>query len=440
MYQVMPYLMSLSQLFSKPMLGQLLLITQAMLCCRGRITMLGLSRWSQDSSCGYRRIQRFYSKPIDWLKVNWILIKAHRLNRKEVYLLAGDETTVSKAGKHTYGLGKFFSSIHSRHVKGLGFFSLSLIGVSSRQACPLLMEQLPAEMSRKTRASKKASTTKRSKGRPKGSKNKNHRSVELTEYLKWIQAHIKRALEMVEDSISIAYFVYDGAFGNNESLRMVKACGISMISKLQCRAALWFPYEGSYGGQGAPNKYGEKVNYSKLPKKALRSVSVEKGIEEKIFQMPLWHKSFADLINVTIIQRRRLSDQKVGRVILFSDDLELSWDHMICYYRLRFQIEFTFRDAKQFWGLEDFMNIREQSVSNAANLSMFMVNLSKSMIGKPGHQTAGGIHDLKAKAQAEFFMEKVFKTNPEIARVISFEKLKRDVGDIDCIHQTLKAA
>jgi putative transposase len=27
------------------------------------------------------------------------------------------------------------------------------------------------------------------------------------------------------------------------------------------------------------------------------------------------------------------------------------------YYSLRFQIEFNFRDAKQYWGLEDFMNM-----------------------------------------------------------------------------------
>ena len=167
---------------------------------------------------------------------------------------------------------------------------------------------------------------------------------------------------------------------------------------------------------------------------------MEKGIEEKFFQMSLRDKNFADLLNVTIIQKRRLSDGKIARVILFSDDLELSWELMIRYYRLRFQIEFTFRDAKQFWGLEDFMNIREHNVANAANLSMFMVNLSRSMIEKPFNQTVRGIHDLKAKAQAEFFMERVFKMNPEIAGVISFEKLKQDVGDIGCIHQMPKAA
>jgi len=38
-------------------------------------------------------------------------------------------------------------------------------------------------------------------------------------------------------------------------------------------------------------------------------------------------------------------------------------------------IEFNFRDAKQFWGLEDFMAVSQTAVTNAANLSLFMVNL-----------------------------------------------------------------
>lgn len=439
MYQVMPYLICLDQLFSKPMFSQLVLISQAMLCCRGRVTMLGISRWSEEPSKNYRRIQRFYSKSIDWLKVNWSLFYHARFDQQEVYLLSGDETMVNKAGQQTYGLGKFFSSVHSRHVKGLGFFSLSLVGVSSKTASPLLMEQLPADMNRKTKEIPK-STKKRPKGRPKGSQNKNNRAVELTPYLKWVQSHIQATLSLLKGKLCVAYFVYDNAFGNHESLQMVKACGLSLISKLQCRAALWFPYEGNYSGKGAPKKYGNKVDYTNLPEKALKNIRCEKKTEERVYQISLRHKSFSDLLNIIIIQKRRLSDGKIGQVILFSDDLSLGWEQMILYYRSRFQIEFTFRDAKQFWGLDDFMNIRQQTVRNAANLSMFMVNLSRSMLEKQEIPFVGSIHDLKAKAQAEFFMERIFKINPEIATVISFEKLKHDVSDIGCIHQRPIAA
>lgn len=53
---------------------------------------------------------------------------------------------------------------------------------------------------------------------------------------------------------------------------------------------------------------------------------------------------------------------------------------MIDFYSFRFQIEFNFRNAKQYWGLEDFMNTKETAVANAANLSLFMVNVAQLLL------------------------------------------------------------
>jgi putative transposase len=59
---------------------------------------------------------------------------------------------------------------------------------------------------------------------------------------------------------------------------------------------------------------------------------------------------------------------------LSSADLEQENEKIIKFYSPRFQIQQSFRDAKQYRGLEDFMNIREAAVTNAANLSLFMVS------------------------------------------------------------------
>ena len=85
--------------------------------------MLGLSLWSDSDTSPYRRIQRFYGQKRNWLLIHWTLFSNHRFNDQEAYLLVGVETTVSKSGKQTFGLGKFFSSIHSRRIPSLGFFS-----------------------------------------------------------------------------------------------------------------------------------------------------------------------------------------------------------------------------------------------------------------------------------------------------------------------------
>ena len=351
--------------------------------------------------------------------------------------MAGDETTVTKSGKWTYGLGRFFSSIYSRAVPGIGFFSLCLIGVSSRQASPLLMEQLDPAMKKYTKVKKGKPTGTGKRGRPQGSPKKNRHEVELTDYLKWIQGNIQKTLKLIGDQLQITYFVYDGAFGNNACLQMVKRCGLRLISKLQCNSALWFPYAGEYPGQGAPKKYGAKVDYGKFSPKYFRQTTCKKGVEEKIYQIQVWHRNFADLLNVTILQRRRVSDGKVAQVILFSDDLQLSWEKMLLYYRLRFQIEFTFRDAKQFWGLEDFMNIQQTPVENAANLSMFMVNLSH-ILARQTQEAKTSMLDLKARFHAAFYLEQLLKIHPQIQQVISFEKLQNAMTNIGCIHPTPK--
>jgi putative transposase len=52
-----------------------------------------------------------------------------------------------------------------------------------------------------------------------------------------------------------------------------------------------------------------------------------------------------------------LQTHKTAHVVLCSSNLTLGYAQLIDYDRLRFQLEFNFRDAKQYWGLEDFMSV-----------------------------------------------------------------------------------
>ncbi len=92
------------------------------------------------------------------------------------------------------------------------------------------------------------------------------------------------------------------------------------------------------------------------------------------------HKEFAHSLNVVILVKRNLRTQAQAHVILFSSDLTLAAATLVDSYRLRFQIEFNCRDAKQFWGLEDCMTVTPNTVTNAANLSLFTVNLSRALL------------------------------------------------------------
>jgi len=103
----------------------------------------------------------------------------------------------------------------------------------------------------------------------------------------------------------------------------------------------------------------------------------ERRLQTNIYQAQVLHHDFPVLLNVVVIVKKNLVTQAWSHVIQFSSDLVLSDENLVDYYSLRFQIEFNFRDAKQFWGLEDFMNVKPTAVTNAANLSLFMVNLSQ---------------------------------------------------------------
>ncbi len=117
---------------------------------------------------------------------------------------------------------------------------------------------------------------------------------------------------------------------------------------------------------------------------------------------------------MVIIVKTNLTTQARAHVILFSSDQTLAYATLIDYYSLRFQIEFTFRDAKQYWGLDDFMNVTATGVSNAANLSLFMVNLT-AVLRENLRQTdpQGSLLDLKARCRGYRYVTELLKLLPE---------------------------
>ena len=241
---------------------------------------------------------------------------------------------VTKSGKCTHGLDRFFSSIYSKVVPGLGFLSLSLISVERRVSYPVVLEQL--EQAQTARSPEEAQQKPKGKGKPgrrKGTKNRKRRDVELSPYLQFVQDHLKHLLELIGSHIKLEHFVFDGAFGNNDAVQMVRQIGLHLVSKLRHDSALYLPYVGPYSGRGPRKKYGDKINYQDIPDEYLKTSSMDKDkeIETKIYQMQVWHKKFADLLNVVVIVKTNLKAHQVIDVMVFSSDLDLAYDVVIDY-------------------------------------------------------------------------------------------------------------
>jgi hypothetical protein len=438
---ILALLQCLHSVVPKTTLRQCSRIVTALLVMTGRVMMLGISRWAGPGG-SYRTVQRFFSQALPWATLFWVFFRQHVYRADEVYLLVGDEVVATKAGKHTHGLDRFFASLYGKPVPGLAFFALSLISIQQRRSFPIRVEQVvrsdaeKAASKAKAEAKKRApATAKRRPGRPKGRKNTPKAGGTLTPELGRITGMLGTLLQLIAGVVSLTHVVLDGHFGNHNALQMARQNNLHLISKLRCDAALYFPYTGTYAGRGPHRTYGDKVDYDHIPTQYLQETTIEGPMKTSMYHMQLLHKEFAQPLNVVILVKTNLRTQAHAHVVLFSSDLELPYAPLVDYDGLRCQIEFNFRDAKQYWGLEDFMNVTPAGVTNAANLSLFMVNVAHRLRADVHlRDPAYSVLDLKADYRGAKYVEETIKMLPEKPESILFAKILNHVASLGRMH------
>jgi putative transposase len=416
-------------------------IVLAMLVMTGRVTMLGLARWAGKGG-SYRTVQRFFAQALPWAILFWVFFRQHVYRSEDVYLLVGDEVVVTKAGTPPHGLDRFFASLYGKPVPGLAFFTLSLVSIQARRAFPVRVEQVVRSDAEKAASKAKvaakkspAAIAKRRPGRPQGSKNKNKADVTLTPELGRIKSMIDALLHLIAACIPLTYLGLDGHFGNHNALHTAQQCHLHLISKLRADSALYFPYTGPYAGRGPRRKYGHKVHYDHIPEQYLQATTVEGHIQTQVYQAQLLHKAFVQPLNVVIIVKTNLHTQAQAHVLLFSSDLTLASASLVDYDRLRFQIEFNFRDAKPYWGLEDFMHVTPTGVTKAATLSLFMVNVAYRLQADVRQRDPDySILDLKADCRGYKYVEETIQMLPEKPEPVLLGQIFNKVAGLGRIH------
>jgi putative transposase len=392
------------QVHPATVLRQLSAIIAGALCAPQHITMRNIARWS---TCSYRTIQRFFATPIHWPSFHTAFVTTHLHDTSHPYILAFDETTITKSGKKTYGIDRYFSGTHGHMVKGLSFGMLAVVDGDARRSYPVHVTQIVHSSAKKS----VVTTPKRPRGRPLGSRNKplqdQTRSPELTR----IDAQLTQFLHENNGIIPLRYIALDGHFGNIPTLELVQQHGLHIITKLRSDSKLFFPHHAPYSGRGRPKVFGKKVDIRTLSDQYCVHTSHNGGIQTQLFQFQARVKASTQLLNIVV--RRVINHTKNTRtdIILMSSDLALGATQLVEYYGLRFQIEFNFRDAKQHFGLEDFMNITPTAVHNAANLAMCMVNVSAKLIAY-SDGTIDGVRDLKTALRGRKYIDMVLKILP----------------------------
>ncbi len=91
----------------------------------------------------------------------------------------------------------------------------------------------------------------------------------------------------------------------------------------------------------------------------------------------VWHVSLKRKLRVVVLVNRK-NPAKPRYIILASTALELDGRQLVELYAARFQIEFLFRDSKQFAGLSDCQARAQAALDFHFNASLATLNLARA--------------------------------------------------------------
>ncbi|NOG32897.1 transposase [Halomonas sp. TBZ9] len=169
----------------------------------------------------------------------------------------------------------------------------------------------------------------------------------------------------------VRYLVADGYYSKTRYIQGVVALGLHQIGKLRHDANLRWLYRGEQKRRGRKRRYDGKVSVEDVSRWTLAGNINETQVYTAIVNSAHFKR---DLRVVSLVKH---CGDKVKTALLFSTDTSLDAMTLVTYYKARFQIEFLFRDAKQFLGLNDCQARKEKALHFHFNASMTALNLLK---------------------------------------------------------------
>ncbi len=322
---------------SKPMKKFIFRMVPVWWSISGKYNFMNVSRY-----CNYceQTIRNVFERGFNFFRFNNILIEKHCGKNR---ILVFDPSHLSKSGKHTPGLGKFWSGTAQRPLKGLEIGCLSCIDVDSETAFHLEAIQTP--------------NTKERKGKS------------------LIEFYATSLKTRVTDLSNISrHLVVDGYFMKKEFIKPITEMGMEIITKMRTDANLYYRVrrEDQPKGRGRPRVKGKKINMHKIDKRKWSFVERVEGVE--IYTIIAYCMTLKKTARIIYI----LNTQTGNYEILLSTDENLNALTILNYYRLRFQIEFLIRDAKQHAGLEECQARSKKKLYFHFNMSMTSVTVAKT--------------------------------------------------------------
>ena len=258
------------------------------------------------------------------------------ITHAKTLIAALDCSYIKKSGDKTYGLGKFFDSKQGKADKGLEISTLAVVDVDYNTAYHVSTRQTPPE-------SKDGETR-------------------VNDYVR----HFEEDCHALPKTVR--YVATDAYYTKQLITNAILAKGYHQIGKLRRDANLRYLYTGQQKPRGRHKIYDGKVVIGDRTRLELVSEPAEFNL----------YTATVNCVNLKRDVRIVTLVKKTGQfALLFSTDTELDADSIVRYYKARFQIEFLFRDAKQFTGLCDCQARSEPALHSHFNASFTALNLIK---------------------------------------------------------------
>jgi hypothetical protein len=308
---------------------------------QGKATFENLSRYSSYNELTFRR---WYSRYFDWLGFNLSFVDW----QAGTYIGVIDCSFITKSGKHTYGLDKFWSGCLNVAKQGLEVSVLGCINVDLVHSFVLDATQTPAGLSAKEEA--------------------NYSRIDF---------YLEQVLDCLPQLKAIVYFVADGFYAKTKFIDGLRSQHKHIITKLRADANLYYlSDEPRKQGQRGPNKkYAGKVDCKDMSKWEWVGTDT-KHAHVILYSQKLYGVHFKRIFKVVLLLNTRT--QKYA--LLASSDVGQQARQIVEYYQLRFQIEFIFRDAKQFTGFNECQARGEEKLDFHFNLTLSAVNVGRLLI------------------------------------------------------------
>jgi IS4 transposase len=326
----------------------LVMLFTTILALRGRVTGRNLSR---DCDYSERTIARQFRASFEWPEFHERVLTAALDPRSEV-LSAQDASFIPKSGKQTFGLGHFFNGCANRAERGLEISTLAVVDVTRRCAFTLAVAQTPP-------------------GEDKPRSPQTAEETRIDFYKQQLHDQRARLPERVQ------YHGVHGYFAKKKYIDEVVALKLHPITKLRTDADCRFLYSGPPPKRrGAKRKYDGKVHFQDLQRFADLGTLAEHP-HVHLYTAVVWHVSLKRQLRVVVLVNCK-EPHKPRYVVLASTDLALDGRKLVEFYVARFQIEFLFRDSKQFTGLTDCQSRAKAVLDFHFNAALATLNLARA--------------------------------------------------------------